>query len=127
MLRIALTTVFIFVLMAGSFLRLAKVLEFAVNYDFVVSELCEQRDEVVNTCNGSCHLSKSVKAVEETETETPAELPSRLIWPELIYTSDFQRSDFEVENHHRLGITTGDQLLRDRLIDARIFQPPRRA
>lgn len=127
MLRIALTTAFIFVLLSGSLLRLSKVLEFALNYDFVVAELCEQRDAVQNTCNGSCHLSKSVKAVEETKADAPAELPSRVVLPELVFTLDFDLSCVVSELESRAIKTTGHRPLADRLIAARIFQPPRRA
>lgn len=48
---------------------LIPFLEYALNYDYIVKELCEQKDEIENTCNGTCHLSKRIQ-------ETSDDLPS---------------------------------------------------
>lgn len=127
MLRQALSAVLIVVLLTGSLLRLSKVVEFAVYYDHVVTELCEQRNEVVNTCNGSCHLSKSVKSVEEAEAEAPLEQPSRLVIPELVYTSHFDGPVALNDCSDQRFIADHCRALGGRLIDGRLFQPPRRA
>jgi len=48
---------------------LIPFLEYALNYDYIVKELCEQKDAEENTCNGTCHLSKRIQ-------ETSDDLPS---------------------------------------------------
>ena len=36
------------------------VLEYLINYDYIVSELCENRDKPILTCNGKCYLGDQV-------------------------------------------------------------------
>ena len=41
------------------------LVDYALNYSFIVTELCEQKDEVENKCLGKCHLTKEIsKQVE---------------------------------------------------------------
>ncbi|MFN4199292.1 MAG: hypothetical protein ACK4FS_09730 [Flavobacterium sp.] len=47
--------------------------EYALNYDYIVKELCEQKEEEVNTCNGKCHLSKRI---QETSDDSNSSLPT---------------------------------------------------
>lgn len=42
-------------------------LDYSLNYDFIVSTLCENKDKPALKCNGRCHLKKSIKAQEENE------------------------------------------------------------
>ena len=37
------------------------VLDYLVNYNYIVTELCENRDKPISTCNGKCYLEKQVK------------------------------------------------------------------
>lgn len=43
------------------------VLEYIINYDFIVAELCENRDKPVLECNGKCHLMKELAKASEDE------------------------------------------------------------
>jgi len=36
-------------------------LSFALNKAYIIKELCVQKDEAVNTCQGHCHLTQSIK------------------------------------------------------------------
>ncbi|MCW8848999.1 MAG: hypothetical protein OQJ81_03395, partial [Melioribacteraceae bacterium] len=36
------------------------LVDYVVNYNFIISELCEQKDEVENKCLGKCHLTKEI-------------------------------------------------------------------
>ena len=36
------------------------VIEYLVNYDYIVSELCENRDKPILGCNGKCYLEDGV-------------------------------------------------------------------
>ena len=41
------------------------LVDYALNYNFIVTELCEQKDDVENKCLGKCHLTKEIsKQVE---------------------------------------------------------------
>jgi hypothetical protein len=37
------------------------IIEYFANYNFIVSELCENNDKPILTCNGKCYLEKQVK------------------------------------------------------------------
>ena len=37
------------------------IIEYIVNYDYIVDELCENRDKPILTCNGKCYLEEQVK------------------------------------------------------------------
>lgn len=37
------------------------VLDYLLNYNYIVSEFCENRDKPILTCNGKCYLEKQVE------------------------------------------------------------------
>ena len=37
------------------------IVEYFVNYDYIVNELCENRDKPILSCNGKCYLEDQVK------------------------------------------------------------------
>ncbi len=37
------------------------IVDYLVNYNYIVNELCENRDKPVLACNGKCYLEKQVK------------------------------------------------------------------
>lgn len=47
-----------YLVLMSSYLR--PILSYKINFDYIVEFLCEQKDEEVNRCNGSCHLSKEI-------------------------------------------------------------------
>jgi len=42
-------------------------LSFALNKAYIIKELCVQKDEAVNTCQGHCHLTQSIKKQAEDD------------------------------------------------------------
>ncbi len=50
------------------------VLNYYIDYDYIVAELCENKDQPVLECNGKCHLAKEIKKVNngiDTQQEAP--------------------------------------------------------
>ena len=44
------------------------LIDYSVNFNYIVSQLCEQKDDLDNTCRGKCHLSKKLqKQTEKAE------------------------------------------------------------
>ena len=37
------------------------LVEYAANYTYIISELCEQKDNPENMCHGKCHLKKEIQ------------------------------------------------------------------
>lgn len=53
------------------------VFQYAVNYDYIVAELCEQKAVTNNTCNGKCHLKKEL-AKASTDQDDQKKQDSKL-------------------------------------------------
>lgn len=43
------------------------VLEYIINYDYIVAELCENKAKPEMHCNGKCHLKKELAKASEAE------------------------------------------------------------
>lgn len=54
-----------------SFLFLLKpvlpVFEYVWNYEYITTELCENKDQPIMGCNGKCYLMKELAKASETE------------------------------------------------------------
>lgn len=44
------------------------VLEYVLNYDYIVKELCENKAKPEMKCNGKCHLMKELAKASENDT-----------------------------------------------------------
>ncbi len=42
-------------------------LEYVINYDYIVKELCENKEKPALKCNGKCHLAKQLAKASEEE------------------------------------------------------------
>ncbi|WP_445718125.1 hypothetical protein [Flavobacterium sp.] len=45
-------------------------LEYIVNYDYIVKELCENKEKPELKCNGKCHLKKELAKTAEEDKNT---------------------------------------------------------
>lgn len=61
---------FAFSLQLGS--RLYVLINFQVNKEYIAENLCEKKDEPESCCEGSCHLTKELVKIEESEQNAPA-------------------------------------------------------
>lgn len=43
------------------------VFEYILNYEYIIAELCENRDKPETHCNGKCHLMKELAKASENE------------------------------------------------------------
>ena len=43
------------------------VIDYVINYNFIIKELCENRTKPELHCNGKCHLKKELAKASETE------------------------------------------------------------
>lgn len=53
------------------------VLEYLVNYDYIVNELCENRDKPILACNGKCYLGNQVEKQLDIERNAPLPIPPK--------------------------------------------------
>lgn len=60
------------------------VLEYLIHYDYIVNELCENREKPILTCNGKCYLGDQVKKQLERGTDQQVPLPPQIEFKEFI-------------------------------------------
>lgn len=65
---------FYFILINGELVSLA---EYYIRYDYIVKNLCVQRNKLKNTCKGSCHLKENLDKVDENSKEIPKSVEFR--------------------------------------------------
>lgn len=51
--------------------KLAIIINFEANREFIAKNLCEKKDEPDSCCKGSCQLNKSLADEEKNEQPTP--------------------------------------------------------
>ncbi len=64
--------------------------DYIINFDFIVSEKCEQKDSSENLCQGKCYLAKEVlKQLETTEEKEDKTIQIDFVKiPHLLYTAE---------------------------------------
>lgn len=62
--------IFIFLLLPNLYVDSVVFVAFKLQQDYIVNNLCVQKDEVVNTCNGSCVLTNQLKAANKKQKES---------------------------------------------------------
>lgn len=67
MLRSIIAIVLILSVTLANFTKLFIHAGFELNYEYIVTELCENRDNPTLGCEGQCYLSKKLKQAEEKE------------------------------------------------------------
>lgn len=54
---------------------LKPIIEYYINYDYIVNVLCENKDKPKLKCNGKCYLNKQVKEANNTKNEQKSTVP----------------------------------------------------
>lgn len=60
------------------------VIDYLVNYNYIVEELCENRDKPILTCNGKCYLEKQVKQHLNLTHSDESPMPPKVDFEKLI-------------------------------------------
>jgi hypothetical protein len=85
-------------LFSNVFLKSFVLLDFKIHQEVISQTICVQKDEVKNTCNGKCHLTKQLEKSDEGSEEAPI-LPTNLQEVLLFFTQTniFEWKHFENE------------------------------
>ena len=51
------------------------LVEYLMNYDYIVNVLCENKDKPALKCNGKCYLAKMLATAQKKEQKNPFESP----------------------------------------------------
>lgn len=101
------------------------VLEYAVNYDYIVENLCENKSKPELNCNGKCHLTKQLAKASDSSSENSSEKKISFEQTEIVFFQEIQQ--IEIRQIYFLNKTTiGNNYsnLYFHLNDCTHFHPP---
>ena len=52
------------------------IISYAVNYEYISTELCENKDKPEMACNGKCHLKKELAKEDNKPNNQVVKIPS---------------------------------------------------
>ncbi len=108
------------------FLRpILPVLEYMVNYDYIVTNLCENKAKPELKCNGKCHLAKQLAKSSESSSEKSSDKKITFEQTEIIFFQEIQL--IELKQIYFLNKTTNINNYSNlyfHLNDCVFFHPP---
>lgn len=101
------------------------VMDYVGNYNYIVTILCENRDQPELECNGKCHLSKEIAKEASDEDKNPLSKSSKTEIPPVIISEDIVEFAFVL----RLETPTAEKTtyrssLNSSLFITKILHPP---
>lgn len=100
------------------------ILDYYINYDYIVTQLCENRDKPILACNGKCYVAKEIeknKTSDNQDTTVP-EFKLDLYFADAL---DFQIIRSEIIPETKKCIPLSRNELLPNAISFSIFHPPR--
>lgn len=71
------------------------LLDYAINYEYITKELCENKAQPETGCNGKCHLKKELAEASEDETPISNEKKSSHSEIEILFFNDISELTFK--------------------------------
>lgn len=118
------------ILIVASLIMLTKplwpVVEYVVNYDYIVNVLCENKDKPEMQCNGKCHLTKELAKEAGAEDKNPFNnKTSKTEIPQFIISENISEfafaSETEIASLENIGYKPN---LNSSLFTSKILHPP---
>lgn len=111
----------VILILSSAFLKSAIFFDFKIHQQEIKETLCVQRNELKNTCNGKCHLSKQLEQAESDTEDEPATRTN--VIELLLYFSSNELTVFVPNEEITEMHATHRELLGIGLIHS-IFHPP---
>lgn len=73
---------------------IVPVLDYFWNYDYITSELCENKDKPIMGCNGKCYLMKELAKASESEKPISSDKKHSTTETTDLFLADFTTYDF---------------------------------
>lgn len=64
------------------------ILEYLINYDYIVNELCENKDKPIMACNGKCYLGDQLDKQLDLGKEHQSPMPPAVDFEKFISLTD---------------------------------------
>lgn len=101
------------------------IAEYIINYDYIATNLCENKNRPQLQCDGKCYLTKMLAEEARNNHKNPFGELQMLEIPLLLpigITSSF--INFEIRAHHKQNIIGFSQNLHALLLVFKIIHPP---
>jgi len=100
------------------------VLEYMINYNYIVNELCENRDKPLLTCNGKCYLMDQVEKQLQLDTDQQKPMPPKIDLEKFISLRPVFSSEQPVTHYQLLTTPVACSDLKDNFFAASLLRPP---
>ena len=100
------------------------VIDYLVNYNYIVAELCENRDKPILACNGKCYLEKQVKEQLNITHSDEAPMPPKVDFEKIISLKSKKFTYQFLENRTTENNTYFFKSLVDRDFTNSLLRPP---
>ncbi|MFD2907650.1 hypothetical protein ACFSX9_02775 [Flavobacterium ardleyense] len=112
-----------------SFLMFLKpvlpVLEYIVNYDYIVTELCENKSKPELHCNGKCHLTEQLAKASESDNANSSEKKTSFQQAEIVFCQALEFMDFrQIYYPNITSISNNYSNFYFHMNDSYVFHPP---
>lgn len=100
------------------------VLDYYMNYDYIATKLCENRDKPTLACNGRCYVAKEIEKNEKSN-HSDLIVPGFKIDYYFMSSSDFTLMHSEISIDAKKSIPLCGNVFFTNTISFSIFHPPR--
>ena len=101
------------------------VLEYVVNYDYIVNELCENKLKPELKCNGKCHLTKELAKASEGNLKNSSDKKINFEQTEIVFFQEIKPIDIrQIYFLNKTSIGNNYSNLYFHLNDCAFFHPP---
>ena len=100
------------------------VIEYLIHDDYIVNELCENREKPVLACNGKCYLGDQVEKQLDLDTESQIPLPPSIDFEKFISLSAAPVVTLSSKDIVLLQSPFVIKHLKDILFSSTILRPP---
>lgn len=100
------------------------VLEYLINYDYIVNELCENREKPILTCNGKCYLGDQVEKQLDRGSEQQKPMPPQIDFQEFISPDAGLHNVSQTLDEHAERNHLNPNNLEDNMYARSLLRPP---
>ena len=101
------------------------VLEYVVNYDYIVNELCENKLKPELKCNGKCHLTKELAKASENNSNDSSDKKITFEQTEIVFFQEIKPIEIrQIYFLNETSIGNNYSNLYFHLNDCAFFHPP---
>jgi len=100
------------------------VLEYLINYDYIVNELCENRDKPILTCNGKCYLGDQVEKQLDRGPDQQRPMPPKFDTEKFVTLKTSYKKEFLIIEKSIVSKPVSGNFLQEGLYIDSLLRPP---